>query len=92
MRKQNAVGVCFGVSSHLGHQEEMADRGRLLPTDFKYRPEKAAAALANGAGLGLPEVGSRYDSASAKGSLEDGSFQKASFSRDFSGLLDSRES
>merc|ERR1719359_686759 len=36
--------------------QEMADRGRLMPSDFKYRPERAAAALASGAGLGLPQV------------------------------------
>lgn len=36
--------------------QEMADRGRLMPADFKYRPDKAAAALASGAGQGLPEV------------------------------------
>eukprot|EP00928_Gymnodinium_smaydae_P002503 TRINITY_DN1089_c0_g1_i1.p1 TRINITY_DN1089_c0_g1~~TRINITY_DN1089_c0_g1_i1.p1 ORF type:complete len:741 (+),score=154.81 TRINITY_DN1089_c0_g1_i1:199-2421(+) len=36
--------------------QEMADRGRLLPADFKYRPDRAAAALASGAGQGIPEV------------------------------------
>eukprot|EP00439_Symbiodinium_sp_Y106_P039761 s878_g4.t2 len=36
--------------------KDMADRGRLLPADFKYRPEKAAAQLAAGAGAHLPEV------------------------------------
>ncbi|CAE7466018.1 unnamed protein product [Symbiodinium natans] len=36
--------------------QDMADRGRLLPADFKYRPEKAAAQLAAGAGAHLPEV------------------------------------
>ncbi|CAK9011581.1 unnamed protein product [Durusdinium trenchii] len=36
--------------------QDMADRGRLLPADFKYRPDKAAAQLAAGAGAHLPEV------------------------------------
>eukprot|EP00929_Paragymnodinium_shiwhaense_P105492 TRINITY_DN70558_c0_g1_i1.p1 TRINITY_DN70558_c0_g1~~TRINITY_DN70558_c0_g1_i1.p1 ORF type:complete len:767 (+),score=157.03 TRINITY_DN70558_c0_g1_i1:103-2403(+) len=36
--------------------QDMADRGRLQPSDFKYRPDKAALALAAGAGQGLPEV------------------------------------
>jgi len=36
--------------------QEMADRGRLLPSDFKYRPEKAAQALASGEGGSLPQV------------------------------------
>lgn len=37
--------------------QEMADRGRLQPSDFKYRPETAAASLASGGGMGMPEVG-----------------------------------
>lgn len=36
--------------------QDMADRGRLMPSDFKYRPDKAALALAAGAGMGMPEA------------------------------------
>lgn len=36
--------------------QDMADRGRLQPSDFKYRPDKAAAMIAQGAGGGLHEV------------------------------------
>lgn len=36
--------------------QDMADRGRLQPADFKYRPDKAAQQLAAGAGAHMPEV------------------------------------
>lgn len=36
--------------------QDMADRGRLMAADFKYRPDRAEAALAAGAGMGLHHV------------------------------------
>eukprot|EP00438_Fugacium_kawagutii_P031485 Skav235039 [mRNA] locus=scaffold287:181265:182842:+ [translate_table: standard] len=51
-----AVQVTTAVANIHKVIQDMADRGRLLPTDFKYRPDKAAAQLAAGAGAHLPEV------------------------------------
>lgn len=50
---EQVVGAVAGIHRVV---QDMADKGRLQPSDFKYRPEKAAAAIAAGAGLNLPEV------------------------------------
>eukprot|EP00930_Biecheleria_cincta_P062935 TRINITY_DN48398_c0_g1_i1.p1 TRINITY_DN48398_c0_g1~~TRINITY_DN48398_c0_g1_i1.p1 ORF type:complete len:711 (+),score=157.14 TRINITY_DN48398_c0_g1_i1:79-2211(+) len=51
-----ALQVTSAVANIHKVVQDMADRGRLLPADFKYRPDKAAVQLASGAGAHLPEV------------------------------------
>lgn len=51
-----ALQVTAAVANIHKVVQDMADRGRLLPADFKYRPDKAAVQLASGAGAHLPEV------------------------------------